>query len=70
MDQITGTSAFLSSCAGKEAFTGRARADKAAKRKPNRTPYRCEHCRLWHVGMNPPKHFDKRYRNNGKRKRT
>lgn len=68
MDQIEGSVGYLTACAGKEAFQGRRLAAIAAKRKPNRSPYRCIHCHLWHVGQNAPKHFKKTHRNNGKRK--
>lgn len=70
MDQMEGSAGYLSACAGKEAFNGRLRAEKAAKRRPGRTSYRCAYCRMWHMGTVQPKHFKKNYRNNGKHKGT
>jgi len=36
-------------CTGKEAFTDRHLAKRAADRRPGRVIYRCETCGLWHV---------------------
>lgn len=47
----------LASCYGKHPFPTRRAADAVAKRRPKRKrdgqramPYRCEHCRCWHIG--------------------
>lgn len=38
------------SCTGKEAFTELRHARAAARRRPGRSPYRCQHCQQWHIG--------------------
>lgn len=40
----------LAGCIGKEPFTERERANKAARRRGDRVSYKCQNCGMWHVG--------------------
>lgn len=55
----------LVGCTGKEVFTDRHVARRAADRQPGRMVYRCQSCGLWHVGNE----VHRRRKMNAKRRR-
>ncbi len=45
-----GHGSFAAQHQGKQPYASMAAAEAAARRKSGLTAYRCQHCRLWHVG--------------------